>query len=210
MSLRRLSPLRPNAVPTWFAWAIAWPATPTAGALGRRRAIDTPFGTVFSSNLTPDPRHGLGAWTADDFWRAIHHGRSRDGRLLYPAFPYPNYTEVSRGDSDAMFAYLLTVPAVARPETEHRLRWPYSTQAALAFWRALYFEPGVYRQEPAQSAEWNRGAYLVRGLGHCAACHSARNALGASSDMMDLSGGVIPMQNWYAPSLGSPREAGVA
>lgn len=174
------------------------------------RAIDTPFGTVFSSNLTPDPRHGLGDWTADDFWRAMHHGRSRDGRLLYPAFPYPNYTEVSREDSDAMFAYLRTVPAVARPETEHRLRWPYSTQAALAVWRALYFEPGVYRQEPAQSAEWNRGAYLVRGLGHCAACHSARNALGASSDMMDLSGGVIPMQNWYAPSLGSPREAGVA
>ena len=174
------------------------------------RAIDTPFGTVYASNLTPDPDSGLGRWSADDFWRALHHGRSRDGHLLYPAFPYPNYTEVSRADSDAMHAYLRSVPAVSRPNTPHQLRWPYSTQAALAVWRALYFRPGVYQADAKQTAEWNRGAYLVRGLGHCAACHSARNALGASSDMMDLSGGVIPMQNWYAPSLASPAEAGVA
>ncbi|HEY1226756.1 MAG TPA: cytochrome c, partial [Ramlibacter sp.] len=161
------------------------------------RAIETPFGTVYATNLTPDPKHGLGQWTAADFWRALHHGRSRDGRLLYPAFPYPNYTEVTREDADAMFAYLRTVPAVPRANTPHRLRWPYSTQAALAVWRTLYFRAGVYEPEGTQSAEWNRGAYLVRGLGHCAACHSARNALGASSDMMDLSGGLIPMQNWY-------------
>ncbi|HYF20976.1 MAG TPA: cytochrome c [Ramlibacter sp.] len=174
------------------------------------RAIDTPFGLVYASNLTPDPETGLGRWSAGDFWRALHHGRSRNGRLLYPAFPYPNYTEVTRADSDAIHAYLRTVPPVHRPNTPHRLRWPYSTQPALAVWRALYFEPGVYRPEAAHSAEWNRGAYLVRGLGHCSACHTARNVLGASSDMMDLSGGVIPMQNWYAPSLASPAEAGVA
>jgi mono/diheme cytochrome c family protein len=173
------------------------------------RAIDTPFGVVHASNLTPDERTGLGAWTAGDFWRALHHGRSRDGRLLYPAFPFPNYTEVTRDDADAMYAYLRTLPAVERPNTPHQLRWPYSTQAALAVWRALYFRPGEYEPEPQQSAQWNRGAYLVRGLGHCSACHTARNALGASSDMMDLSGGVIPMQNWYAPSLASPAEAGV-
>lgn len=173
------------------------------------RAIDTPFGTVFASNLTPDPTHGLGQWSAADFWRALHHGRSRNGRLLYPAFPYPNYTEVTREDSDAMFAFLRTVPAVPRANTPHQLRWPYGTQAALAVWRALYFRAGVYEPQPGQSTEWNRGAYLVRGLGHCAACHSARNALGASSDMMDLSGGLIPMQNWYAPSLASDAEAGV-
>jgi mono/diheme cytochrome c family protein len=174
------------------------------------RAIDTPFGVVYSSNLTPDARTGIGAWNADDFWRALHHGRSRDGRLLYPAFPYPNYTEVTRADADAMFAFLRTVPAVQRENTPHALRWPYSTQPALAVWRALYFRPGEYEADPAQSAQWNRGAYLVRGLGHCAACHAARNALGASSEMMDLSGGVIPMQNWYAPSLASGSEAGVA
>ncbi|TFZ04131.1 c-type cytochrome [Ramlibacter humi] len=174
------------------------------------RAIDTPFGTVFSSNLTPDPKNGIGSWSSDDFWRALHHGRTPDGRLLYPAFPYPNYTEVTRADSDALFAFLRTVPAVAKENTPHNLRWPYNTQAALAAWRALYFRPGVYEEDTKRSAQWNRGAYLVRGLGHCAACHTARNALGASSDMMDLSGGLIPMQNWYAPSLASAREAGVA
>ncbi|WP_427915352.1 c-type cytochrome [Ramlibacter sp. MMS24-I3-19] len=173
------------------------------------RAIDTPFGTVYASNLTPDATHGIGQWTAADFWRALHHGRSRDGRLLTPAFPYPNYTEVTREDADAMFAYLRTVPAVPRANTPSQLRWPYSTQAALAVWRALYFRAGVYEPEAGQTADWNRGAYLVRGLGHCAACHSTRNALGASSDMMDLSGGLIPMQNWYAPSLASNSEAGV-
>jgi mono/diheme cytochrome c family protein len=174
------------------------------------RAIDTPFGIVYSSNLTPDKRTGLGNWTAEDFWRALHHGRSRDGRLLYPAFPYPNYTEVTRADADAMYAYLRTVPAVERQNAAHDLRWPYSTQAALAVWRALYFRPGEYEHDPDESKQWNRGAYLVRGLGHCAACHTARNVLGASSEMMDLSGGLIPMQNWYAPSLASRHEAGVA
>lgn len=174
------------------------------------RAIETPFGTVFSSNLTPDAAHGLGAWDSAAFWRALHNGRSRDGRLLYPAFPYPNYTLVTREDSDAMFAYLRSLPAAARANTPHRLRWPYSTQPALAVWRALYFTPGSHEAEGSRSAEWNRGAYLVRGLGHCSACHTTRNLLGASSDMMDLSGGLIPMQNWYAPSLTSPAEAGVA
>ncbi|MEP6791726.1 MAG: cytochrome c [Ramlibacter sp.] len=174
------------------------------------RALETPFGTVYASNLTPDNATGLGQWSANHFWRALHNGRSRDGRLLYPAFPYPNYTQVTRADSDAIYAYLRSVPAVRRPNTPQGLRWPYSTQAALAVWRALYFEPGAGEQDARQSADWNRGAYLVRGLGHCSACHSARNALGASSDLMDLSGGLIPMQNWYAPSLTSPTEAGVA
>jgi mono/diheme cytochrome c family protein len=174
------------------------------------RAVDTPFGTVYTSNITPHKERGIGTWSADHFWRALHNGRSRDGRLLYPAFPYPNYTLVTRADSDAMYDYLRSLAPVDRANRAHRLRWPYSTQAALAAWRALYFVPGVHEDEPAQTADWNRGAYLVRGLGHCSACHTARNALGASSDMMDLSGGLIPMQNWYAPSLTSPAEAGVA
>jgi len=174
------------------------------------RAIETPFGTVYASNLTPHPTAGIGMWSADHFWRALHHGRSRDGRLLYPAFPYPNYTVVARADSDAMYDYLRSLAPVDRANTPHRLRWPYSTQAALAVWRALYFRPGEHVEDRTQSAEWNRGAYLVRGLGHCNACHTSRNALGASSDMMDLSGGLIPMQNWYAPALTSAAEAGVA
>ncbi|MCE9660531.1 MAG: cytochrome c [Burkholderiales bacterium] len=174
------------------------------------RAIETPFGNVYSSNLTPDATTGLGGWSADEFWRALHHGRSKSGRLLYPAFPYPNYTRVARADADAMFAYLQSLPAVAQANKEHTLGFPFGTQAALAVWRALYFRPAVHVDDPARSAEWNRGAYLVEGLGHCNACHSARNALGATRGTLDLQGGLIPVQNWYAPSLASPREASVA
>jgi len=174
------------------------------------RAIDTPFGTVYSTNLTPDRATGIGAWSSPEFWRALHNGRARDGRLLYPAFPYPNYTLVTREDSDAIFAYLRSLAPVQRTNTPNTLRWPYSSQAALAVWRALYFTPGSYQADRSQPAEWNRGAYLTNGLGHCSACHATRNALGANSDMMDLSGGVIPMQNWYAPSLASRSEASVA
>jgi mono/diheme cytochrome c family protein len=175
------------------------------------RAIDTPFGTVYASNLTPDPATGIGRWSRDEFWRALHNGRSRDGRLLYPAFPYTNYTLVSLEDANAIFDFLRSLPPVARANTPHRLRWPYSTQAALAIWRALYFTPASGKdEEQAGSAQLKRGAYLVGGLGHCGACHTTRNVMGASSDMMDLSGGVIPMQNWYAPSLASRSEAGVA
>ncbi|WP_423456904.1 cytochrome c [Ottowia sp. VDI28] len=173
------------------------------------KALDTPFGIVFASNLTSDPETGLGRWSADHFWRALHHGRSRDGRLLYPAFPYTEYTQVTREDSDALYAFLRTVPPVRQANQPHDLRFPYSTQAALAVWRALYFQPGEFRPEPGKPAEWNRGAYLVRGLGHCAACHAPRNFMGALQDNPALSGGLIPMQNWYAPSLAAPAEAGV-
>ncbi|HIV72434.1 MAG TPA: cytochrome c [Candidatus Aquabacterium excrementipullorum] len=173
------------------------------------RALATPFGTVYSSNLTPDEATGLGRWSAEAFWRALHNGRSRDGRLLYPVFPYPNYTQVTRADSDALYAYLRSLPPAKAPNRAHELSFPISTQPALAVWRALYFRPGVHRDEPGRTAEWNRGAYLVRGLGHCAACHEARNLLGASQGL-ELAGGLMPLQNWYAPSLRDPREAGVA
>jgi mono/diheme cytochrome c family protein len=152
---------------------------------------------------------GIGSWSADDFWRAIHNGKSKDGRFLFPAFPYTNYTKVTRADSDAMYAYFRTLPPVYRPNLEHRLRFPYNQRALLAVWRALYFRPGVYQPDTHQSAEWNRGAYLVQGLGHCSACHADRNALGAVEQNMDLGGGVIPMLNWYAPSLTSDAETGI-
>ncbi len=198
------------------------------------RAIDTPFGTVYSSNLTSDAANGLGTWTAEHFWQALHNGKSKNGRLLYPAFPYTNYTQVTRADSDALYAYLRTVPPATQPNTPHALRWPYSTQTALWVWRTLYFSPGdtlppegKTALNPAQksaakpstesalaatqkSASWQRGAYLVQGLGHCSACHAARNALGATGKQPDLAGGLIPMQNWYAPSLTSTAEASVA
>ena len=173
-------------------------------------AMSTPFGTVYSSNITSDTKTGIGSWTPSHFWRAMHNGRSKDGRLLYPAFPYPSYTQITREDSDAIFAYLLRVPAVEQLRPAHALRFPYNSQLALAVWRALFFDPGAFQPEPGRSSEWNRGAYLVRGLGHCVACHSRRNIFGAITESMELSGGVIPMTGWYAPSLLSPEEAGVS
>lgn len=174
------------------------------------RAIETPFGTVYSSNLTPDAGTGIGRWSVTHFRRALHEGRSRDGRLLYPAFPYTHTTRVTDADADALYDYLRSLPPVNRPNRAHRLRWPYGTQAALAVWRALYFKPEQHVEDPNRTREWNRGAYLVRGLAHCGACHTARDALGGSRDLLDLSGGLIPMRNWYAPSLASPSEASVA
>jgi mono/diheme cytochrome c family protein len=174
------------------------------------RPLATPFGTVYASNITPDAATGIGTWSAAHFRRALHEGRSRDGRLLYPVFPYTHMTRVSEADADALFDYLRSLPPVARPNRLHRLRWPYGTQAALAIWRTLYFRAEKHIEDPARTPEWNRGAYLVQGLGHCGACHTARDAFGGQRGGMDLSGGLIPMQNWYAPSLASPTEAGVA
>ena len=173
------------------------------------RGIDTPFGTIYTSNLTPDEANGIGSWSPTHFWRAMHNGRSKNGRLLYPAFPYNNFTLITRDDSDALLVYLKSLKPVSQPTQPNTLRFPYSTQAALAVWRALYFSPGVYQSDSKKNAAWNRGAYLVNGLGHCSACHTARNGMGASQGA-DLAGGLIPVQNWYAPSLSAPHEAGVA
>ncbi|MGH8218494.1 MAG: c-type cytochrome [Steroidobacteraceae bacterium] len=171
------------------------------------RPIPTPFGTFYSPNITPDPVAGLGRWSAEDFWRALHAGVSRDGRSLYPTFPYTNYTRVTRADADAMFAYLKSLRPLSRANRAQEIRFPYDLRTLLAGWRLLYFKPGVYRPDPARSAQWNRGAYLVQGLGHCSACHEARNALGATRSDSGPVGGLV--LDWYAPSLSSSREAGV-
>lgn len=176
-----------------------------AGGVG----IPTPFGTLYAGNLTPDASTGLGQWSADHFWRAMHNGRSRDGRLLYPAFPYTSFTRITREDSDALYAWLRTLAPVQQASPAHTLRFPYDSQAALAVWRALYFRPASFEPTPGQSTAWNRGAYLVDGLGHCIACHGARNALGATDLGRGLAGGPLPGQGWYAPALDDSREAGV-
>lgn len=190
--------------------------TPGAGG----RPIATPFGTVYSSNVTPDDETGLGRWSASEFRRALQHGRSRDGRLLAPAFPYPNFTLLADEDADALYAWLMRQPAVRRPNRPHELRFPYGTQAALAAWRALYFRAGRHEPDAARSAAWNRGSYLVNGPAHCFACHAARNVLGAAAggaggpDRAGAGqgggGNIVSTQRWYAPSLTDPREAGVA
>ncbi|WP_243457431.1 c-type cytochrome [Ottowia testudinis] len=173
------------------------------------RPLPTPFGTVYTSNLTPDPDTGIGRWSAGAFWRALHHGRSADGRLLYPVFPYTHTTLLTRADSDALFAYFRSQPSASAQWPAHDLRWPYGTQAALAVWRALYFRPGEFRPDPAHGEAVNRGAYLVRAVAHCSACHAPRDRLGGA-DWRDLSGGQIPGLGWYAPSLTAADQAGVS
>jgi mono/diheme cytochrome c family protein len=169
----------------------------------------TPFGTIYSSNITPDPTTGIGSWTADQFYGAMHTGRFPDGGLIYPAMPFASYTKVTREDCDAIFAYLRSVPPVHQPNRPNDLRFPFNNRQLILGWRTLFFQEGEYQPDGTKSAEWNRGAYLVEGLGHCSMCHTPINALGGSSQSQAFEGGLIPMQNWYAPSLTSNKEAGL-
>jgi mono/diheme cytochrome c family protein len=169
----------------------------------------TPFGTIYSSNITPDPTTGIGSWTADQFYGAMHTGRFPDGGLIYPAMPFASYTKVTREDCDAIFAYLRSVPPVHQPNRPNDLRFPFNNRQLILGWRTLFFQEGEYQPDRTKSAEWNRGAYLVEGLGHCSMCHTPINALGGSSQSQAFEGGLIPMQNWYAPSLTSNKEAGL-
>ncbi len=172
------------------------------------RKLNTPFGQFVTPNITPDNETGIGRWNAEDFWQALHYGKSKDGRYLYPAFPYTEYTKVTRQDADAIFAYLRSLPAVVQSNPAHTIRSPYDNQSLLFLWRTWYFNEGVYQPDKSKSDEWNRGNYLVQGLGHCNACHTSRNVWGASQDDK-LTGGEIMGTYWYAPSLVSPTEAGV-
>jgi len=149
----------------------------------------TPLGTLYSTNITPDAHTGIGAWNVADLRRALQQGSSRDGSHLFPAFPYPALTKLSDADIAALYTFLRTVPAVNyRPPANGALfamRWP------LALWNSLYFRPGRYALNPARSSEWNRGAYLVEGAGHCGACHTPRNLLLAERDDSFLHGGKL-------------------
>jgi mono/diheme cytochrome c family protein len=171
--------------------------TPYAGG----RAVVTPYGAIWSTNLTPDAATGLGDWSNADFWEAMHHGRSKTLGSLYPAFPFTNFTRLSRADSDAIFAYLKSLPAASSPTPAAQLRFPYNQRWLMALWRALFFSPGSYQADAARPESWNRGAYLVQGLGHCDACHSERNALGAVEAAGALRGGTMAGAGWYAPPL---------
>jgi mono/diheme cytochrome c family protein len=188
---------------------IACHTVPGAKIFSGNRPMPTPFGTLYSPNITSDAETGIGKWTDDDFYQMMHTGVSPNGYLLYPAMPFAAYTRVTRADTDAILAYLRSVPPVHQPSRPHELRFPYNNRALLIGWRTLYFTEGEYVPNKARSAEWNRGAYLVQGLGHCSMCHTPINALGGSSQEQAFQGGLIPMQNWYAPSLTSNKEAGL-
>ncbi len=188
---------------------IACHTAPEGRPFAGGRAMQTPFGALYTSNITPDPVTGIGRWTADDFYKTMHTGRFPDGGLLYPAMPFGSYTKVTRADSDAIFTYLKSIPPVNQKNRSHDLRFPYDNRELIIGWRTLFFREGEFKPDLTKSAVWNRGAYLVEGLGHCGMCHSPINALGGSTQSDAFKGGLIPMQNWYAPSLTSNREAGL-
>jgi nicotinate dehydrogenase subunit B len=169
---------------------------PNAGG----RATPTPFGTVYSTNLTPDPASGIGRWSFSAFQRAMREGISRDGQHLYPAFPYTAFTKVSDDDLTALYAYLMAQPPVASSVPETRLAFPFNVRPLMALWNALFLAPGPVAAVAARSAEWNRGAYLVEGIGHCGACHTPRNALGAEQGGSAYLAGAM-VDGWEAPAL---------
>jgi mono/diheme cytochrome c family protein len=188
---------------------IACHTVPSGKLFGGGRPMETPFGTLYTPNISSDKETGIGKWTPDEFYRMMHTGKSRDGSLLYPAMPFASYTKVTRADSDAIYAYLQSVPPIRQPNRPHELSFPFNQRSLLLGWRTLYLQEGEYKPDPTMTVEWNRGAYLVEGLGHCTMCHTAINALGGNSSSRKFEGGLIPVQNWYAPSLTSNREAGL-
>jgi nicotinate dehydrogenase subunit B len=178
--------------------------TPNAGG----RAMETPFGTVYTTNLTPDASTGIGAWSFSAFQRAMREGISRDGKHLYPAFPYTAFTKTTDEDLTALYAYLMAQPSVASVVPETRLAFPFNVRPLMAVWNALHLEPGPAPVVAGRSAEWNRGAYLVNGLGHCGACHTARGALGAEKGGNGYLAGAV-VDGWEAPPLTSLSHAPV-
>jgi len=167
--------------------------------------LETPFGVIYSTNITPDFETGIGAWTESDFLRAMHEGVDRAGRNLYPAFPFDHFTRVTDDDVNAIYAFIMTRDPAHSAVPPNRLVFPMNFRPLLSGWKTLYFRPGVYRPDPARSAEWNRGAYLVEGLGHCGACHTPRNGFGAERKNDAFGGG--DAEGWHATALDASSPA---
>ena len=170
--------------------------------------VPTPFGVVYATNITPDPRTGIGTWPEAAFQRAMREGVDREGRNLYPALPYPHFTRATDRDIAALYAFLMTRPAIHDDTPPNQLPFPLNQRFVLTGWNWLYLKPGPWQPDPARDADWNRGAYLVEAVGHCGSCHTPRNVLGAEKDGQALAGGEA--ENWYAPPLqaASPARQG--
>jgi mono/diheme cytochrome c family protein len=179
------------------------PAKPFAG--GKR--IDTPFGGIYSPNLTPDRATGLGAWSDDDFYRALRFGVARDGSRYYPAFPYPNFTKLTRQDIFAIRAYLATLPPVSQVPRLPELRWPFNHRVVMRGWSWLFFKAGILMPDQQKSAEWNRGRYLVDGVAHCGTCHTPKNMFGADRRGQAYGGGRVA--GMVAPRLDGAERSGL-
>jgi mono/diheme cytochrome c family protein len=169
--------------------------------------VPTPFGTIFSSNITPDPETGIGRWSEAAFRRAMRSGVNRDGQHLYPTFPYDHFTNVTDADDQALYAYLMTRPPVRAAARENELSFPLDQRFVIAGWKLLFLRHGTYQPDSTQSAEWNRGAYLVEGLAHCGSCHTPRNALGAERASAQFAGGDV--DNWHAYAINAQSPAPV-
>ncbi|MET0720727.1 MAG: c-type cytochrome, partial [Tardiphaga sp.] len=179
------------------------PAKPFAG--GKR--IDTPFGAIYSPNLTPDRDTGLGAWSDDEFYRALRFGVAPDGSGYYPAFPYPNFTKLTRQDILAIRAYLATLTPVRNTPRAPELRWPLNYRLVMRGWNWLFFKPGILMPDQQKSAEWNRGRYLVEGAGHCGTCHTPKNMFGADKRGQAYGGNLV--QGMFAPRLDAAERSGL-
>lgn len=180
--------------------------TATGGAVNAGgRALETPFGTIYATNITPDVETGIGNWSYPAFERAMREGIHRDGRHLYPAFPYTHYAKATDADLQALYAYLMAQQPVRSETPKSKLAFPFNQRPLLAGWNALFHSPQIFRPDPSRSEAWNRGAYLVEGLGHCGACHSPRNELGAEIATRYLAGGFA--EGWEAPALTSLSRA---
>ena len=169
--------------------------------------VPTPFGTIYSTNITPDAETGIGRWSEAAFRRAMRLGIDREGQHLYPTFPYDHFTNVSDQDDRALYAYLMTREPVHAPARENQLSFPLDQRFVIAGWKLLFLRHGTYQADPTQSAEWNRGAYLVEGLAHCGACHTPRNALGAERASARFAGG--DAENWHAYAINAQSPAPV-
>jgi mono/diheme cytochrome c family protein len=171
------------------------------------RPIETPFGEIVSANITPDQATGIGSWTDEQFDRAVRDGIRPDGSRLYPAMPYPNYTKMSHDDVMAIRAYLSTVEPVNNRVDRSTLPFPFNIRTAMRGWNMLFFDKGEYKPDPNKSIEWNRGAYLVQGPGHCGACHTPKNSLGGDKTSEFLKGGLL--QGWFAPNITNDEANGL-
>jgi mono/diheme cytochrome c family protein len=181
------------------------PADPRPFSGGR--AIQTPFGNVVAPNITPDVATGIGSWTEDEFDAAVRRGVMPNGARLYPAMPYPYYTRMSRADVLAIRAYLTTIQPVHKEVTSDELPFPFNIRFGMRVWDALYFDSGEFRPDPRQPADWNRGAWLVEGPGHCGACHTPKSFLGGDKTHTALQGYAI--QGWFAPNITADRRLGI-
>jgi mono/diheme cytochrome c family protein len=186
---------------------IACHTTPGGQAFAGGVAFKLPFGTIYSTNITADKDTGIGGWSDDDFVRALHAGVRKDGKPLYPAFPYTSYTALSRDDILAIKAYLFSLPAAHAPAKANELSFPYNQRWALSFWNALFLDKTRFAPTEGKSESWNRGAYLATALGHCDECHTPRNALFAKKRSQDLAGEVL--QGWRAYNITSDPTYGV-